>query len=99
MANEIDRGERDDHDEELGEPVGPVGEMQDDSRAVQDGLLKIVLDEQVEVALDADDDLAVRDRRPPVARNGPADGLVGGGEAGPQRGLPDQIRPAARRES
>ena len=96
MRVEVDPGQRDPDDGELGEPVRERGRLDQERRALDD-VLQRQLDHRAEAALEVDDPGAVRERgRVALAVGDAAGELVGEVERDPEAELEREVRPPAR---
>ena len=91
----VDPGHGDGEERELGEPVRPVGELDEGTADAQGEPLEIEVVEPAQVVLDRDDSLRVRQREGRAAVGEPAGQLVGKRKAGPERELLEQISTAS----
>ena len=87
MVPHVDPGHGDGEERELGEPVRPVGELDEGTADAQGEPLEIEVVEPAQVVLDRDDSLGVRQRDGRAAVGEPAGQLVGKRKAGPEREL------------
>ena len=84
---QVDPGHGGGEERELGEPVRPVGELDERAADAQRQALEIEIVEPAQPVLDRDDSLRVRQRDGRAAVGEPAGQLVGKRKAGPEREL------------
>ena len=95
VAPEVDPEKRKPHHCELGEPVGPVDGVDEETARREDGALDLGLPERLQGALGLDDDIAVVDRLERATIGQPTGDLVGEHEAEPDGELEPEISPAS----